>query len=149
MAKYAIEDTTLTGIADAIREKTGGTEEIAVSSMAAEIGAIETGGGVEYEEVSVSGTSGTIYYSLERVTSVKVGMKQYQQSGQGIYAIDNNTFYQYAGSYNYTRYVEWNNGVSVFYYTNSPTGSSSNKFSMAGTLIGMLVNDPDEPAIST
>lgn len=46
MAKYVIEDTTLIGIADAIRAKTGGTDPIAVTDMAAQIAAI-TGGGSE------------------------------------------------------------------------------------------------------
>ena len=45
MAKYSIEDTTLTGIADAIRGKTGGTDPVAVSDMAAQIEGIEVGGG--------------------------------------------------------------------------------------------------------
>lgn len=40
MAKYVIEDTTLTGIADAIRAKTGGTDPIAVSDMAEQVGGI-------------------------------------------------------------------------------------------------------------
>lgn len=37
MAKYFINDTTLTGIADAIRSKTGGTEPILTSEMAESI----------------------------------------------------------------------------------------------------------------
>ena len=42
MATYRIQDTTLTGIADAIRAKTDKTEQINVSNMAEEISAIET-----------------------------------------------------------------------------------------------------------
>lgn len=45
MAEYLIQDTTLTGIADAIRGKTGGTDPVAVSDMAAQIEGIQTGGG--------------------------------------------------------------------------------------------------------
>lgn len=45
MAEYLIQDTTLTGIADAIREKTGGTDPVAVSDMAAQIEGIQAGGG--------------------------------------------------------------------------------------------------------
>lgn len=45
MAKYTIEDTTLTAIGDAVRSKTGKTELIPVTSLAAEIESIETGGG--------------------------------------------------------------------------------------------------------
>lgn len=45
MAEYLIQDTTLTGIADAIRGKTGGTDPVAVSDMAAQIEGIQAGGG--------------------------------------------------------------------------------------------------------
>ena len=45
MAEYLIQDTTLTGIAEAIREKTGGTDPVAVSDMARKIAEIEAGGG--------------------------------------------------------------------------------------------------------
>ena len=45
MSEYLIQDTTLTGIADAIRGKTGGTEPVAVSDMAAQIEGIQAGGG--------------------------------------------------------------------------------------------------------
>ena len=43
MAEYLIQDTTLTAIADAIRNKSGKTDEIFVSDMPIEIAAIETG----------------------------------------------------------------------------------------------------------
>ena len=45
MSEYLIQDTILTGIADAIRGKTGGTAPVAVSDMAAQIEGIEAGGG--------------------------------------------------------------------------------------------------------
>lgn len=45
MSKVFIEETTLTAIGDAIREKTGKTELIAPLSMATEISSITTGGG--------------------------------------------------------------------------------------------------------
>lgn len=44
MAKYVIEDTTLTNTANAIREKTGGTEPITPSNFATEIEGIQSGG---------------------------------------------------------------------------------------------------------
>ena len=44
MAKYFIQDTTLTGIADAIRSKEGSTDSIAVSDFASRIEAIQAGG---------------------------------------------------------------------------------------------------------
>lgn len=43
MAKYSIEDTTLTGIADAIRAKEGSTGVIPVSDIPSRIAAIQTG----------------------------------------------------------------------------------------------------------
>ena len=45
MAEYLIQGETLTGIADAIRGKTGGTDPVAVSDMAAQIEGIQAGGG--------------------------------------------------------------------------------------------------------
>lgn len=44
MAKYTIEDTTLTAIADAIRGKDGTAAAIPVSTFPDRIAAIETGG---------------------------------------------------------------------------------------------------------
>lgn len=45
MAKYTINDTTLVAIADAIREKSGNTDGIDPTNMAALIASIEAGGG--------------------------------------------------------------------------------------------------------
>lgn len=45
MSEYRIKGETLTGIADAIRKKTGGTEPIPVPDMAAQIEGISGGGG--------------------------------------------------------------------------------------------------------
>ena len=45
MSEYLIHGETLTGIADAIRGKTGGTDPVAVSDMAAQIEGIQAGGG--------------------------------------------------------------------------------------------------------
>ena len=47
MAKVFIEETTLTAIGDAIREKTGGSDLIAPGAMPAEIKSIVSGGGGE------------------------------------------------------------------------------------------------------
>lgn len=43
MAEYLIQDTSLTAIADSIREKTGGTEALTPEQMATEIQSIEIG----------------------------------------------------------------------------------------------------------
>ena len=45
MSEYLIQEETLTGIADAIRGKTGGTDVISVSNMAGKIAEIEAGYG--------------------------------------------------------------------------------------------------------
>ena len=45
MAKVFIEESTLTNIGNAIRNKTGKSELLSPASMATEIGAIQTGGG--------------------------------------------------------------------------------------------------------
>lgn len=45
MSKYAINDTTLIAIGDAIREKEGSTDAIPVANFADRIAAIQTGGG--------------------------------------------------------------------------------------------------------
>ena len=44
MSEYLIQSETLTGIADAIRGKTGGSSPISVSNMASEISGIASGG---------------------------------------------------------------------------------------------------------
>ena len=46
MAKYSIEDTTLTGIGDAIRAKEGSTGVIPVPEIPSRIAAIQTGADV-------------------------------------------------------------------------------------------------------
>ena len=56
MSKVFIEDTTLTAIGDAIREKTGGTDLLTLDQMPAEIASIEiSGGGTETESIVLSG----------------------------------------------------------------------------------------------
>lgn len=49
MAKYAIDETTLTGICDAIREKEGSAEAIPVNDMKTRIRAISTGENLDAE----------------------------------------------------------------------------------------------------
>lgn len=50
MSKYLIDSETLTDIADAIREQTGDSNPIAVSSMATQISSIVGGGSHTYSE---------------------------------------------------------------------------------------------------
>lgn len=58
MAKVFIEETTLTNIGNAIRDKEGSSELIPVTDMATRIAAIESGGGAEITELSIT-TNGT------------------------------------------------------------------------------------------
>lgn len=57
MANYMIQDTTLTGIADAIRAKTGGADAIAVTDMAGQIEGISS-----MPTVYSSDRTGAIYF---------------------------------------------------------------------------------------
>ena len=54
MAKVFIEESTLTNIGDAIRNKTGKSELLSPASMATEIEAVQTGGG-EIEPIVITG----------------------------------------------------------------------------------------------
>ena len=54
----------LTTIADAIRDKTGGTEAMTLDQMATEIAGIETGGGVTLEDIAQRNISGVITLSV-------------------------------------------------------------------------------------
>lgn len=61
--KYAIDETTLTGIADAIRGKTGGTDPILTEDMATQIEGITGGGVIEVasvDELPTDAPNGTI-----------------------------------------------------------------------------------------
>lgn len=55
MSKYVVDESSLTAIGDAIREKTGGTELIPLTNMPTEIASITTGGGGEVEPIVLSG----------------------------------------------------------------------------------------------
>lgn len=57
MSKYIVDESSLTAIGDAIREKTGGTELIPFTDMPNKIASITTGGGsgIEVEPIVLSG----------------------------------------------------------------------------------------------
>ena len=55
--KYLIEETTLTGIADAVRGKNGTTDLIPVSNLATEISNLSTGGSAQFEPVKITDMS--------------------------------------------------------------------------------------------
>lgn len=68
MSEYLIQGDTLTGIADAIREKTGGTLPILASDMAAEISKITTGLDSSAEDGLITGM--LTEYENSRVTRI-------------------------------------------------------------------------------
>lgn len=70
MSEYRIQDTTLTGIADAIRSKTGSAATILVSEMANEIESIPTGGGGGDEERNKTAQSNLGFIDLENDSRV-------------------------------------------------------------------------------
>lgn len=78
---YIIQDTTLSGIADAIRTKNGTTDKIKVSDMAAMIEAIKAGGDdksaaiidrsiTEYSNGSIETIGGYAFYNCSSLLSV-------------------------------------------------------------------------------
>lgn len=85
MAKYFIEDTALTAIADSIRAKKNTTADITPENMPSEIASIETGGG------SGSGGGGNLAKIIDRTaTSVTA------EDLQGVTAIGDYAFYNYS-----------------------------------------------------
>lgn len=54
MAEYLIKDTSLTAVADAIREKSGKTDKMTLASMAEEVRNLSSGGGVETCKVTLT-----------------------------------------------------------------------------------------------
>lgn len=70
MANYLIKDTTLSNIANSIRNKTGSTEKIKVADMANEISGITTGGGGDTDVEDGLVTRQLTSYTNDRVTSI-------------------------------------------------------------------------------
>jgi hypothetical protein len=76
MSEYLIQDTTLTGIADAVREKKGSTDLIPVTSLAEEIKNLPSGGGGKFTSL--------VDRSITEVTAEDLN---------GVTSIGNHTFY--------------------------------------------------------
>lgn len=85
MAKYSIDDTTLTGIADAIRVKEGSTGVIPVPDIPSRIAAIQTGAdvsGVTATEVDVVAGKVFVDASGAEKTGTLVVQTYYYGSGE-------------------------------------------------------------------
>ena len=54
MANVLIEESTMTGIADAIRAKTGGTDLMLPAAMPDEIAGIQTGSGIDTSDATAT-----------------------------------------------------------------------------------------------
>lgn len=65
MSKYSIEDTTLTAIGDAIRAVEGSSESIAVTDLAARIGALSSMGGGAMNMALINLGTSTTNYTLD------------------------------------------------------------------------------------
>lgn len=96
MAWKKIDDTKLTAIADAIRGKTGGTDEITLDAMPTEIAAIETGGeSVAFPTVTIK------FYNFDTVvwhTDAGGEMRRsyadgYSEAGRSLTIARNTIFY--------------------------------------------------------
>lgn len=67
MSNYIISGTTLTGIADAIRSKTGASGTILPTQMATQIGNIQTGGITLASGLPISGVNGYKSYEVQKL----------------------------------------------------------------------------------
>lgn len=78
MARYSIEESTLTGIADAIRAKTGSEDDIIVAAMADKINGIGAAEEAEYSKNEDAIINRTLMgsYSNDRVTTIGTGAFQ-------------------------------------------------------------------------
>lgn len=108
MEKYLIDETTLTNIADAIREKNNTTEEIQVSEFANKISEIPAG--IDTSDATASANDITIgrtaYINGEKVTGTIPVMSEDIDNEFDYIATSDNYFVDYQNSY---ETVYWNN----------------------------------------
>lgn len=154
MAKYSIEDTTLTSIADAIREKAGTTGEIDTSQMAESILAIK--GGLSLDVVTASDlpdtvvdgqivvitdtTPGTVYIDTDAPAAPAVGDLWIAVAAGGDAALNltEESPYLRAGI---TDAYQWTNSAWESLDGYIGTGSVWTQFAMAIPPVGTAFND--------
>ena len=114
--KYSIDGSTLTDIADAIREKTGDTAALTAAAMAEAIAGISGGGGLEYETGE--------WTPVSAVAELNISFSDVHNDVPAVVCVGldyNNTFYtntNIASAYcNFQKVGVWNNayvyGVAV------------------------------------
>lgn len=138
MSKYSIEDTTLTAIADSIRNKAGTSDPILVSGFADAIAAIPTGGGSGFNidwdnDTIVTATSVTKQLTLPEGYTIEDIKLAILPSGSSSFSGSSRWIFVYPGiitpevvtnldsgnPYNYVLY-----GIAMGAYgTNSQSGS--------------------------
>lgn len=127
MSKYVIEDTTLSAIADAVREKAGTTEKIVVSELPDAIAAIPTGAS------SGDGTHGNHYLLLNATksgTSGSLDLSDYISDLSQIQSIF--VCGSFTGSGN-DGAAYWHRGLSPEGYADTFRGTTPSAFTIDGT----------------
>lgn len=98
MSTYLIQDSTLTGIANAIRAKTGGSAAMTPAQMATEIGSISGGSSITVEPLTVTQNGTTTAPSGKAYSPVTVNVPQ--PSGRKVINISQNgTTYENIADY--------------------------------------------------
>ena len=84
MAEYLIQDTSLTAIADAIREKTGSTDTIAVSDFPTAIAEIPTGGTIVIKDITVDENQSIVVTDLPTINRFTIYVPDFTNAGSGM-----------------------------------------------------------------
>lgn len=121
MSTYLIQDSTLTGIANAIRAKTGGSAAMTPAQMATEIGSISGGSSVTVEPLAVTKNGTTTAPSGTAYSPVTVNVPNSYSSSDftkvvaykdGVYQLTEQTSYGEVTN-NGRIYTTYNNSVIV------------------------------------
>lgn len=116
MAEYLIQDSSLTGIANAIRAKNGGTEALTIEKMISAIASI-SGGGLEAEEFQIASdmiNAQEVIQSFKKLMDESATINIFMLSGDASTSGINNKMQlfiltKYNGNAGY--YVRWRSGA--------------------------------------